>query len=336
MHSPPAQFAAVANVTYPGVYQDFLSAINVFNLDLGSMISAACLWSDIDFHDRMLATTIGPLVIIGLLVLTYSIALQRNSASGDTVVDKIRQKHLSALLLLTFLVYSSVSSTVFQMFACDRLDDGHHYLRADYRILCTGAKHQALQVYAGVMVVLYPIGIPLLYAALLYYRRDVLADASADKSAAQPISGLWEPYRPERFYYEVIECGRRIMLTGVVVFIYPNDAAQIAITMLLAFFFLVLYEVLSPYASESDMWLSRGGHAIVFLSMFDVLLLKVDVSNESNQSQDVFAGVFVAGHVLMVLAVIIEAIGVCCAFRGDRVVEESGPSRSQSTRTIFS
>ncbi|CAN0344433.1 unnamed protein product, partial [Scytosiphon promiscuus] len=74
-------------------------------------------------------------------------------------------------------------------------------------------------------------------------------------------------YRPERYYYEVVECGRRIMLTGVVVFIFPNDAAQIAITILTTFFFFAVFEILSPYKSESDMWLSRGGHVIVFLSM---------------------------------------------------------------------
>ncbi|CAN0341912.1 unnamed protein product, partial [Scytosiphon promiscuus] len=130
------------------------------------------------------------------------------------------------------------------------------------------------------MILVYPVGIPLLYAILLYQRRDVLSDASADKTQAQSISSLWEPYRPERYFYEVVECGRRIMLTGVVVFIFPNDAAQIAITILIALFFSAVFDVLSPYKSESDMWLSRGGHVIVFLSMFDMLLLKVDVSSE--------------------------------------------------------
>lgn len=153
---------------------------------------------------------------------------------------------------MTFLVYSSVSSAVFQTFACETLDE-IEYLRADYRIRCTDAKHKAFQVYAGVMIIVYPLGIPLLYANLLFQRRAVLADAGADKAAAQPIAGLWEPYRPERFYHEVVECVHRVMLTGVVVFIFPNDAAQIAITTLTAFFFFATFEVLSPYKSEPDM-----------------------------------------------------------------------------------
>ena len=306
----PTQFAEAAHVTFPGVYQDFLSGINVFNFDLGSVFAAGCLWPDMDFHDRLLVSTTGPLVVVGFLAMTYWIAVRRNSGHQ---VERIRQKHLTGLVLFTFLIYSSVSTIVFQTFACETLDDGIEYLRADYRINCTDAKHEALEVYAGFMVFVYPFGIPLLYAVLLFQRRGVLADAGADKTVAQSTAGLWEPYRPERFYYEVVECGRRIMLTGVVVFIFPGDAAQIAITLITTFVFLLMFEVMSPYKSESDTWLSRGGHVIVFFSMFDVLLLKVDVSDESDQSQAVFAGVLVTGHVLMVLAIVVEVLGICYA-----------------------
>ncbi|CAN0242647.1 unnamed protein product, partial [Scytosiphon promiscuus] len=268
--------ATIFNVTYPGVYQDFLSAIDIVNFDLGSVLAAGCMWSGIDFHDRLLISTLGPLVVAGFLAMTYRIAMLRNGAAGNAAAaEKIRHKHQTALLFLTFLVYSSVSSMVFQTFACETLDDGIEYLRADYSIHCTDAKHVAFEVYAGIMILVYPVGIPLLYAILLYQRRDVLSDAGADKTEAQSISSLWEPYRRERYYYEVVECGRRIMLTGVVVFIFPNDATQIAITIPIALFFSAVFDVLSPYKSESDMWLSRGGHVIVFLSMFDMLLLKV-------------------------------------------------------------
>ncbi|CAN0459726.1 unnamed protein product, partial [Hapterophycus canaliculatus] len=230
-----------------------LNVIDVVNFDLGSALTAGCLWSNMDFHDWLFASTLGPLAVVGVLAVTYRIAILRNGAAGHSVLaDNIRHKHQTALLLLTFLVYSSVSSMVFKTFACETLEDDVEYLRADYRINCADPKHKAIQVYASIMIFVYPVGIPLLYAILLFQRRGVLSDADADKSAAQPISSIWESYRPERFYYEVVECGRRIMLTGVVVFIFPNDAAQIAITMLIAFFFFAMFEVLAPYKSQSD------------------------------------------------------------------------------------
>ena len=49
-------------------------------------------------------------------------------------------------LLVTFLICSSVSSTVFRMFGCETQDGGREYLRADYTIQCTSGKHKAAQV----------------------------------------------------------------------------------------------------------------------------------------------------------------------------------------------
>lgn len=329
----------MANVTYPGVYETFLSGLDVVNFDIGFVISAGCLWSDIDFHDRLIVGTLWPLVALGLLATTYAIALRKKSPSASSysssasdngssvVLETIRNRHLSAVLLLLFFVYSSASSIVFRMFGCDSLDDGGEYLRADYRILCTDVKHRALQAYAAVMIAVYPVGIPLLFVVLLYRHRLVLS-GYGDKTAARSIATLWAPYRPNVFYYEIIECVRRIVLTGAVVFIYPNDTAQIAITIVNSFFFFVVSEVLSPYQSASDTWISRFGHVIIFFSMFDVLLLRVDVSQESSSSQRLLGGVLVAGHVLLILAVLGEAIGLCYAAKQElRVVEEPTPSQ---------
>ncbi|CAN0427320.1 unnamed protein product, partial [Hapterophycus canaliculatus] len=138
------------------------------NFDLASALAAGCLWSDMDFHDRLLVSTLGPLAAVAILATTYRISMHKSGATDDTTLaDSIRHKHQTALLLLTFLVYSSVSSTVFQTFACETLDDGIEYLRADYRIHCSDAKHEAIEIYAGIMILVYPLGIPLLYAVML-------------------------------------------------------------------------------------------------------------------------------------------------------------------------
>lgn len=90
---------------------------------------------------------------------------------------------------------------------------------------------------------------------------------------------------------QVVECIRRVTLTGVVVFVFPNDsAAQIASAVLLALFFMLTSEVLSPYETWSETWLSRIGHVVVVLSFYLALLLRVDVSEESGQSQEWFLG----------------------------------------------
>lgn len=309
------QFSDVANVAYPELYQRFLDTIDVLNFDLGWLISAGCV-VDFDFHDHLLMSTIGPIIVVGVLGLTYLVALYRNGGS-DEAIAKVNRKHVSAVLLVTFLVYSSVSSTVFRMFVCDDLEGHDSYLRADYRIQCDSAKHRALQIYAGIMVLLYPVGIPVLYGVLLHKSREVLRDESGRRTnpRAKTISALWEPYTPKRYYNEVVECCRRMLLTGVVVFIYPNTAAQIAITLLMAFCFLVVSEVLAPFASVWDCWVARCGHIVIFASMYMALLLRVDVSNERESSQRVFAGILVLSNVALFGAALAEMVWMWCAFR---------------------
>lgn len=156
------------------------------------------------------------------------------------------------------------------------------------------------------MIAAYPVDTPLLFVALPYHHRLVLSDARADKSAAQSIASLWAPYRPSCFYYGVAECGRRVMLTGIVVFTHPNDMAQIAIAIGNTFFFFVVSNVLAPYESESHTWLSRFRYLLILFTMCDVRLLKVDASQESIKSQHIQAGVLVAGHVVMIAVVVAE------------------------------
>ena len=319
------QFTSVANVTFPDVYQRFLDALDVFNFDLGWILSAGCVL-DIDFHDRLLISTVAPLVGLMLLAGTYATSAFVNRGATETL-NVIWNKHVSMALLLTFFVYSSVSSVLFKTFACDKLDDGRNLLRADYRIECDSAKHQGLQVYAGFMTLLYAVGIPAVYSGLLFVDREVLREGGAGREGSNArvtwTSDLWKPYRPSVFYYEVVECVRRILLAGVVVFIYPNTAAQIAITLMMAVAFALLAESLAPYACKWDRWLSRTGHAVVFSSMYVALLLKVDVADERAGSQKVFEAVLVAAHGGMVVGIAVESIVLACSLRVEPREEQS-------------
>ena len=321
------QFSSVANVVYPGIYQEFLDGLDFFNFDFSWIMSAGCVVR-IDFHDRLLLSTICPIVALAFLACTYTIAYCVNRGKKD-VLQRIDDKHMSMFLLLTFLVYSSVSSVLFKTFACENMDDDKYYLRADYRIECDSSEHASYQLYAGIMIIVYTLGIPTMYCYLLFRDRDVLKTSDSirglDSSRVEAISDLWKPYRSNVFYYEIVECIRRVLLSSVVVFIYPNTAAQIAITILISFSFVVIFEAMAPYVSSWDRWISRMGQVVIFISFYMALLLKVDVSGERHDSQEIFEETLIAVHVLMVLAVIIESIVTICYLKHDKVQDLDDP-----------
>lgn len=59
------------------------------------------------------------------------------------------------------------------------------------------------------------------------------------------------------YYFEVIDCGRRILLTGALIFIAPNTATQAAVACMFAFASLLGFELLRPHLDPVDSWLYR-------------------------------------------------------------------------------
>ena len=100
------QFASVANLTFPNVYQNFLDAVNVLNFDLSWVVSPGC-YMDYDFYDRLKLTTIGPVVTIGFIGIAYAVAAHKNRFS-ESALRTVRQKHAFVALLVSLFVYSAV------------------------------------------------------------------------------------------------------------------------------------------------------------------------------------------------------------------------------------
>lgn len=300
----------MVDVEYPEIYERFLAALNLINFNLGLFLSFLCV-VETNFYGRLVLSTVVPLAVLGGLAATHAIS-KRNNRHSQVGMREATDKHLSIAMFIVFAVYSSVSFTVFQTFMCETLDDDVEYFRADYSLTCSTSTHTIMEVYAGLMVLVYPIGIPAVFAWWrTSNRQDLVKDRSSGTTTPEnlrPMKDLLEPYKPRRYYYELVECGRRIVLTGLAVFIFPGTAAQVAIEVAFAAGLLVVFEVLSPFVDPMDAWLYRSGALVVFFSMYLALLLKVDASDENSESQRVFAAVLVAAHVSMVLAVLLSSL----------------------------
>ena len=61
------------------------------------------------------------------------------------------------------------------------------WLRADYAVACDGEAHAPYRAYAGIMVAVYPVGIPLLYYALLRRQLRALDSYLHRRVRARPV-----------------------------------------------------------------------------------------------------------------------------------------------------
>ena len=101
-------FSSISGVQYPVSYSRFLVWINVVNFDIGDIFSASCILPSANFYVRLLLTTLAPLVLAAVLVLTYNMAKRRAGIGSSGVIARRAawSRHVAAGLLLTFLVRS--------------------------------------------------------------------------------------------------------------------------------------------------------------------------------------------------------------------------------------
>lgn len=211
-------------------------------------------------------------------------------------------------------MYSSVSSTILQTFACQHIDGGW-YLRADYSISCESRAYMGFRIYAVGMSIVYPLGMPALFCWWLVRNREYLkASDRQTRAHLEPYSGIWSTYKPSQYYYEVVEYFRRLVISVSSVFLIPDSVNNIAVILTLTGGFMFLSESLSPFENYLDMALYRWGNGVVLASMFVALLNKANASDD--ESLSVFGWVLIIVNVAMIVAVVAEAVTLARKFRG--------------------
>lgn len=174
------QSAVIAGNAYPDVYEDFMFKLSFINVDIGFFVSSSCVLRT-NFYHRLLFATILSLLILLVLAGTYRVAKNRNKRS-ETAFLEVKRKHLSVALFVVFFIYSPASFTIFQTFVCDQLDDGVSYLRADYSLRCSASQHASFVKFAVFMVLVYPIGVPLVACVWLANNHRDLKHADRDEN----------------------------------------------------------------------------------------------------------------------------------------------------------
>jgi hypothetical protein len=193
----------VYGVRLPSQYYSAMRAFDWVRFDwLGVIFSDSCYGG---FLARLLVHTLLPLALLGALLGGAAFAWR---AMGHS---QLRGRLLELALLFLFVLVPTIARTVFSTFACEGFgyDDENatetgafdtseqYYLTADYAVRCSfGAysnpQYEAIRAVAMVSVVLWPVGVPLLFVAVLRRR-----------GASSSASFLMREYEPDFYWWEV-------------------------------------------------------------------------------------------------------------------------------------
>eukprot|EP00953_Heterococcus_sp_UTEX-ZZ885_P010937 6348-Heterococcus_DN1.PRE.3 len=148
----------------------------------------------------------------------------------------------------------------------------------DLSLSCNGDTYGSYLGANVIALLVYPIGVPLALGAMLYrYKVKPLSDVNRAAWSLR-VGFLTDTYKQKFWYWEVLDLGRRLLLTGIVIFIAPATIGQLCGGALFSFFFFKVHCYFRPYATIGHNFLQGAAQAVLTLCLLCGLLAQAGVS----------------------------------------------------------
>lgn len=223
------------------------------------------------------------------------------------------ERALPFFLWLSFLVYSLVASPAFQAFNCESFGDTNStsYLRADYSVICSvdgkeEPSYTQLKVFASLVIVVYPVGVPLMYVVLFAIaarRRSLRAHLkfltqsykqvdptsslhptslfAASYSSASPspsASRLPSPRTQEFYFWELISTLQKLLLASffALPFFGHGTLMQLLAALVAQLVFLIVQVYASPFKRAADNYFAVCSNVMLVFVFSSCVVLEMD------------------------------------------------------------
>jgi hypothetical protein len=343
-------------VRWPDLYGEASEIFGVFTLDLKAILPftpfVCMLPEGIEmYYLRLLLTTAGYAALIlglaGFSALTRGFlrycALQEGDGKskgggaskrsvGETfrrLGERLGERSLDLCFFILFLIYPSCSAQLFSYFGCQCFngegEDGRCFLIVDPSIQCYTTSYNVFRIYVFCMLLLYPVGVPSLYAWMFWKNRQTLrslqrkelrtsakreltrrassfshghfsdvVDAVKAKTGHEQdmltlkadmeemrkvlpshVQKLIDGYDMRCYWFEIVECVRKLLLVGVTNFFTPGSDRQLLFSLLVAFSSFGFYARVMPYEDGDNDLLSMTCQVQIFLSIASKIVLRL-------------------------------------------------------------
>eukprot|EP00966_Prymnesium_polylepis_P078051 1809271-Prymnesium_polylepis.1 len=204
------------------------------------------------------------------------VAPRGSRASASHAVERA----LPLTLVVTFVLVPSTATRIFKSFLCDAIDyddanTTRRYLHDDLVLSCDSEDYDAMERSAGLLIFVWPLGVPVLYSALLWATRDALR-ARVPTALTRATAFLWADYESTAYWWEPIEMCRKLTLTGWVLLIKEEfEQARVIVALTVSTAFLALHLSFKPLRRAEDGALMACIELALVLAYTCVLLIKV-------------------------------------------------------------
>ena len=171
---------------YPEPAKSGVECLSTFGLNILSLSPPECVNPDSNFYTRVLIATLSP---VGVIVVGVVLVLGvYNSCRGERARVEPHQMWSYVLVFLEF-VLSGVATVVCKTFMCEEIEGEGKVLLQQPTLLCedldgkVSTTRRFFEVYSGLMILVYPVGVPVLILVLLMRRQNKIMRVMKAKMA---------------------------------------------------------------------------------------------------------------------------------------------------------
>jgi hypothetical protein len=239
----------------------------------------------------------GVLLLLSLLYYLASYWQYYQQKMSSTDLASTRNYLIYCMCYLLYFLLPNISTNLFNSFDCRDFDplremsgqEGRYvYLWQDLSVSCNSDFYSSIRSLSAIMLLVYPLGLPLAFVAVLYQFKDLIQHHDAfilvnknmsvrrgDKSdkwinsiKSHPIYSLemfYGPLKAQYWYFDIFDVFFRIILTsGLPVFIIDTEL-RFRISFLISVIVILMVQQMKPYKSSTD-------NTIMELSKYQILL----------------------------------------------------------------
>ena len=155
---------------------------------------------------------------------------------------KGRRNFWKLCLFTLFLIYPSVSSTMIRTFVCREVE-GVYYLQADFQIKCYEDTWNQWSPIAALLIIAYPIGIPLLFFIMVYSRKR--KNRLDEYGVRSEVGFLYDAYERQVWWFEMADMLHKLCVTSLIAFLPPKH--QMPGAMIIVFIYMAIILIQKPY-----------------------------------------------------------------------------------------
>jgi len=126
---------------------------------------------------------------------------------------------------------------------------------------------------------------------------------------------LFDAFMPNYYWTEVMECLRKLLLTGFVVFFYEGSGLQILFGLSISIVFAVLYAKLDPYLMPSNNTFVVFVHFNISFTLLLTLLVRVNETFTQDQSKQFQVNELSISYALLISNASVLLVGVIYILR---------------------